>query len=356
MVFSTSKIVSNAKIINNLNSDYVFLDVKNSKIYLSNNKTALQIEVEFSDVKDDENKIFVIGREDFMHICLFTPNIHLSSDYKYKSDDGKIKGKFTSKEDFADTLESVKIMFDNKDSYKEFFTLSDSLYESVSRSSIFVDGENIKNCFRCLDIKDGYSFSSSDFRVYRNKIDVSTNGIIEAEVVRFILSLGIGTKVYNNNDSYLLEKDGIEMYFSTMSDVEYIPVLENAFKNKYESLFEKNSLKFKVEELLKKMDFVTYYAKVNPNNFAYLNYKDGKVFISTNEENSFEIESLGVDIVEDCEELKIPFNALSFLNIIQKLQKNIEEVTIYVSSEDSMKLFLIKFTDEELVILAKINV
>ena len=108
MKFSTKAIKDNLKTICSIGSDYAYIDVSNQKIYFSNEKTTLQLGVTFEDVTDE--KIMVISNNDFIHICSYTDNVNLKSDYSYVADG--VKGKFTKNDSYIDVVESLKVSFD----------------------------------------------------------------------------------------------------------------------------------------------------------------------------------------------------------------------------------------------------
>lgn len=351
MKFSTKAIKDNLKTICSIGSDYAYIDVTNHKIYFSNEKTTLQLGVTFEDVTDEN--VMAISNNDFIHICSYTDNVNLKSDYSYVADG--VKGKFTKNDSYVDVVESLKVSFEQKDTYTPMFTINEDILRNISKASIFVDDSSIKIESRHLHIKDGYIFSSSNNRVYLGKIENVSDTIISSEVIKNIFAMGIGTEVFNNDDSYLLIKDNVQIYICANRDVQYLPVLEERFKSKCDDVYNTTRIEFDTKELLDKLTFMSFYAKNSPQNVTYLSYKDGKATISCSENSIVDVETVSVEEEDLDMEYKLPFNCLSIIEILNKLAKDKERVSIYASKNNDAKLFIIKLSDDESTILAKIN-
>lgn len=356
MKFKTEIIRNNLKICSSL-GDFVFLDVENNNVYLSSDNQAVQLGIEFENIKDDEKKVFVISKDDFLHICSFTEEITLNAKYQYVG--GVAKGKFEHNETFIDVLDSIKIMFEQQDSYESMFTLDTVIMDKISRGSIFVNPDDSKAMQRNLNIKDGKIFSTSLYRMYFGDIgEVTTDAIIPSEVVKFLLQLGVGAELKNNSDSFLLTKDNISMYFSTMQNVEFLPVLEESFQSRLLPIFDTNAITFEIKDLITKLNFINFYAKNTPNNLAFLKVSDdGQALLSTNDENSVEVDTVEIKKIEDNDdEFSLPFDSLSLQNILTKLSKGgNDNVTVYASRDNGTKLFVLSFSESEKVIMSKIN-
>lgn len=350
MVFETNDLRKYSKTIGLLNTDYVYLDVPNSKIYIADDKTAIEVDVKFRDVSDDENKVFVISKMDFMHVVNFTLSLYMNSKYQYTSETNQIKGKFENSNDESDVVDSIKLMFDEKNAYNEFCTFDEDFIEKLMRAFVFVDVDNLKTDFRYIDIKDGYIFSSSKMRIYKNKLNVINDGLIDGNFIKFFMQFGVGTKLYNKENSYLLKSDNISIYLSTMNDVNYLPVLEENFKPRYERLFDENWAEFSCKDTLNKLNYIYFYAKNNPNSLINFTLTKDKCVISSLA-NEIELPIISSSIEK---EIIIPCDSSALVTIFEKIKS--KNFKIYFSSDEEYKLFSLRFNEDELVILAKINV
>lgn len=351
MKFSTIEIKNNLKSICSVGSDYVYIDVANQKIYFSNEHTTLRLNVPFEDVTDE--KVFVISNNDFIHICSFADNVELKSDYSYIA--GVAKGKFTKNDDFIDVLDSLKVAFEQKDEYTPMFTVDENILKTFNKASIYIDENAININSRYLHIKDGYIFSSSSNRIYLGKIENVSDTIISNEVIKNIFTMGIGTQLFNNSDSYLLIKDNVEIYVCSNRDVDYLPVLEEKFKSKCDDVMNTTEIVVDVAEFMNKLTFMSFYAKNSPSNVIFLNYHDGKASLSCSENNIVDIKIEKINEEHLDAEYRLPFNCTNVMDILSKLAKDKTTVSIFASKDSSKKLFIIKLSDEEETILTKIN-
>lgn len=353
MKFKTDAIISNQKIMANL-GDFVYLDVDNNKLYMASDNQALMLKINFEDATESE-KVFVISKAEFLHIAQFAEEIELNSDYSFIAGDSK--GKFDRNENYFEVLDSIRVMFSQSDSYESLFEVDDNLLKLLTRGSIFVNAEDSREISQNLDIQNGYIFSSSLYRVYLNTFPMPIEGIIHASILKFIFQLGLGTKVSKNRDSFLLENTDVSLYFSSMREVSFLPILSEKFQNGFKNLLEKTKITFNLEELKRKLDFVSFYARKKPSGLTYLNIgADGKVRLLVDENNAVEVETVEIQSGADEGEFNLPFNSISLLEIISKLMKDHENVSLYASTDNSTsKLFLLTFGETETVILSKIN-
>lgn len=351
MRFSTVAIKQNLKTILSAESDFIYLDVGENKMYFSTDSQALCLDLRFEDVTDE--KVFVISKSDFLHIASFVDEIELKSNYKYKA--GPCKGSFSKNENYVSALDSIKVMFSHSDDYETLFKVDSEILELISRGSIFVNPEDSRTQCQNLDIQDGNIFSSSMFRIYINKFPIDGEGIIHHNVLKFILQLGEGTIVKKNSDSFLLVNEGIAMYFSSLRSETFLPILSEKFQNSYKAVFDTTKIVFSLRELKSKLEFISFYAKKKPSALTHLEIKDGKVSFSVSEENTVNVEAEEIGEFEGSE-FVIPFNSVSMLEIISKLSKGVEKVSLYAKGDDSMMIFVLSFSENENVVLSKIKV
>lgn len=354
MRFKTSAIQQNIKTVTNMESDFVYLDVKENKMYLSSENQALQLQVDFEEVTDEE--VFVISKADFLHIATFAEEIELKSDYTFKA--GNSKGKFEQNENYVEVLDSIKVMFTQSAGYFVLFDVDEKIMNLLTRGGIFVRPEDTKVQCQNLNIQQGYVFSSSVFRIYVNTFPIEADGIIHADVLKFILQLGEGTSVKKNNDSFLLEKEGIALYFSSLRSVDFLPVLSEKFQEKYKAVFGTTKITFALKELQSKLEFISFYARKNPSALTFLNIEDERVTLSVNKTSDVSVDVDSIEYIEKSDkEFQLPFNSITMLEIISKLGKGIDKVTLYASKDnDNSKLFVLSFGETENVILTKINI
>lgn len=357
MKFKTSAIKQNIRTISNLSTaDFVFLDVKENKMYLSSEKVALRVDIDFEDVTDE--KIFVIGKADFLHIAGFADEIELKSDYTFRAGDSK--GKFDRNENYLEVLDSIKVMFSQSDGYNTLFEVNDEIMNLLNRGSIFVKPDDNRVQCQNLNIQGGYIFSSSVYRIYLNTFPIKdAEAIIHSDVLKFILQLGTGTKIKKNLDSFLLENDSVALYFSSLRSVDFLPILSEKFQNGYSRVFNTTKLSFSLTELKNKLEFISFYAKSNPSALTYLNIDGDRVTLSVSKDNEVGVEVDSIEYIEEQMKGKfsLPFNSIAMLEILSKLSKGVEKVELYASKDnDNSKLFILSFGNDEAVVLSKINI
>lgn len=351
MKFETAKIKENLKTINCIDTDVIYLDVKSGKMYLSSSNTAMEMKIEFSDVTDED--VFVLNKTDFLHIVQYADVIVLKSDYSYIAN--MAKGKFDHNDSYKDVVESIKINFDNSSSYEDLFEITEDNYEKIVNGSIFVKTSDIDKSNRFLNIQNGYVFSSSEYRIYMNKIDIPTNSLIHGDILQNIFAMGVGTKIKSNEDSILITKDDMSVYYSTMKDVEFLPLLSERFQNRINGIMNDVSMiKFNTDEFVNKLKFIDFYSKNNPNNLVCLKEDNGKFKLVANENSSIEIEVIESEYKEEGE-FDLPFNSNSVLDMLLKVGKNYKEFTLHASKDNSNKLFIFEFGDER-TIFTKLNI
>ena len=362
MKISIKSFLENLKSITNVVADFIYIDCngEDNAFYVSTDMQAIKIPLDISEIKDDEKKVYVINKTEFLHLVTYVKEyIVLNSDYSYKSDDGQIKGKFEKNEGFEDELESRKILFDNEDEYEEFMEVTPSIMSAITSGSIFVAPDSIKPSERFLDIQNSKVFSYSNFKIYMNDIDVDKEGLFSSEIVKSIQSLGVGTIVKSNKDSYFVTnaQRSIFEYFSTPNDVDFHPLFAESFQNKLNETKTFNRIEFDIAELKTKLDYISFYANKNPNSMCFLKImKDGKFFIST-DENTFVELNVDVNKTEKFDEMSVPIDCSALQMITSKVGKDCEKLNMFVSNEATKKLIVIIFGDtNETVILAKINV
>ena len=351
MKFETSKIKANLKTINCIDTDIIYLDVDSSKMYLSSSNTAMEMVLKFEDVTDE--KVFVLNKTDFLHIVQYADVIELKSDYSYKAN--VAKGKFEHNDSFEDVIESIKVNFENSSSYKDLFEVTDEVYEKLVNGSIFVKPSDVNASNRFLNIQNGYVFSSSDYRIYLNKVDIDTDSLIHGDILQTIFVLGNGTKIKSNDDSIFITKDDVSIYYSTMRDVDFLPVLSEKFQTRINGIMnDVSTIKFNTNEFVEKLKFIDFYSKNNPNSLVCLKDENGKLKLVASENATIEVENIGVEFKEEGE-FNLPFSSDLVLDMLLKVGKNSEEFTLHASKDNSNKLFIFDFGDEK-TIFTKLNV
>lgn len=362
MKIAIKSFLENLKSITNVVADFIFIDCSTDDyaFYVSTDMMAIKIPLDVSDIKDDEKKVYVINKVEFMHLVTYVKDyIVLNSDYTYVSADGQIKGKFEKNEGYEDDLESRKVLFDNENEYEEFMEVTPSIMTSITSGSIFVSPDSIKPSERFMDIQNSKVFSYSNFKIYLNDIDVPKEGLFSNEIIKAIQSLGVGTIVKSNKDSYFVTnaQKSIFEYFSTPNDVDFHPLFAEGFQKKLNETKTFNKIQFNIVELKNKLDYISFYANKNPNNMCFLKMtQDGKFYISTDDNTFVEI-SAEVVKNEEFDEMSVPLDCSALQMITSKVGHDCEVMNMYMSNDSSKKLITIVFGNtNETVILAKINV
>ena len=362
MKIYSKALMENLKAISGIVCDFVYLDTtdpSNYALYISTDVQAVKVPLEITDVADDESKVYVINKIEFCHLVPYVNEyLVLNGDYSYNTNNGAFKGKFESNSAYEGELESRKSIFDNEDSYTDFAEITPTVFQNIMSGSIFVAPDSVKPSEKFLDIKDGKVFSYSKMRIYINDIAVENEGLLSNEVIKSIQSLGIGTIIKKNDESLLLTNPqrSIFEYFSTPNNVEFHPVLEDKFKGKIEQVKTFNKITVNIEELRSKLDYISFYSSRNPNSLTNLIVEDGKVHLSSDENTKVELPIVEMNKTEEFETMSVPFDCSSMQLICSKVGKDCENLSWFVSSEESNKLMLVQFGDsEETVIIAKLN-
>lgn len=350
MKFKSENLIKNLKLISI--GDFCYLDVPNNFIYFADDKSAIRIRTVFEDVKDE--KLFVISRADFLHIISFSNEIELKSNYTYKA--GSAKGKIEHNSNFDSVLESITVHFDQSDSYEQICTINNSILTAFSRAGIFVSDNSNKEMEKYLNIKNGYIFSSSNYRIYKNTFsEFEKESLFSFELLKFIHIMGEGTVVKKNETSYFLEGKDLSVYLTFKNRVDFLPLFEQRISEKIASVFNTIKIELNTKEFLKALSFINFYTKSHPSNLALLTIGEKSLTLSSVTNNSIDVDCEVVERIEKVENKgKIAFNSISLQNIVSKLGDT-EKFTIYVSEDDENKLFILKFSENENVILTKIN-
>lgn len=355
-------IMENLKSVTSVNADFIFIDCTDSKnyaFYVSTDTQATKIPLYITDVADDEKQIYVINKSEFTHFVPYVNEFfNLKSDYSYNANDNAFNGIFEKNVEFSEELKSRKSLFDHEDDYAPFMEVTPLILSGLTSGCIFVKPDSIKSAERYLDIQNKKVFSYSDMKIYLNDIEVPSDGILSNDVVKALQSLGVGAVVKNNRDSYLLTnaQRSIFEYFSNPNDVDYHPVLSEPFQEKIANVKKFNCFTFNIEELRSKLDYISFYTLKNPNEMGFLNYENGKVLLSSDENTFVEVPLVEVKATEEFEKMSVPLNCSTLQLITSKVGKESENLNMYVSSIESNKLIVITFGDSnETVIIAKLN-
>lgn len=362
MKINVRPFIENLKSINAVIADFVYIDCDSDEFafYMSTDTQAMKIPLEITDIKDDEKKVYVINKNEFVHLMGYAKEfIELDGDYSYNANDSQIKGKFEKNENYADELESRKILFDNEDDYDEFMEVTPSIMSSITRGSIFVAPDSIKKAERFLDIQNKKVFSYSNYRIYIDDINIDKQGLLSDEVIKSVQSLGVGTIVKSNKESYLVTnaQRSIFEYFAVPNDVDFHPFFMEGFQKKLSDTKTFNRIKFNITELKSKLDYISYYANKNSNQMCFFKTYGDKILISDGDINSIEINDSEIEKTEEFEEMSVPLNCGTLQLMTSKVGKDAESLTMYVSNKNENKLVVIVFGDSnETVILAKLNI
>lgn len=353
MRFNTEIFRKYAKVFSNLDGELVFLEPTENKVYTNGTLQSVVFNCIFDDVKDDEKKVYAVDKKDFMHTVEFSEVLDMRSDYSYNDDKKTIKGTFKAYEDDADRLKYIKDVFANESNFKKSFESSEEMFRLLNRASIFVNPTDIKVSFRNLNIKNKYISSSSDYRCYVSPIDVDGEFLISADTLKFISIFGKDVQVFNNEtQEYLLKFEDGMMYFNAPTELDYLPI-DGKFQQSYSSVMNKTIIKVNPKELIDKLGFISYYASTTPSTCVILKNMGDEVILCVGETSTV----LDVTSIESSEdgELILPFNSNALMNVVSKLATD-DDITISVSKDSMMKLFVLNFTENENIIFAKLNI
>jgi hypothetical protein len=360
MRISVKPFLENLKSVSNVVSDFVYIDCadeNNHAFYVSTDTQAMKIPLDITNILDNEKKVYVINKSEFLHIISYAKeDMLLNSEYEYNVND-VFKGKFSKNEDYADELPSRKVLFDNENEYTMFMEVTPSILKGISSGSIFVEPDSIKASERFLDIQNSKVFSYSSFRIYMDNIAVEGEGILSNEVIKSIESMGAGAIVLRNKMSYLITnaQRSIFEYFSIPNDVDIHPLFSEKFQNSLNKTKGFNAITFNVDEFKSKLEYISFYCNKTKNHMCFLKATDSEFSLSIDESMvSFSAE---MRKTEEFDEMSVPLDSSTLQLIVSKIGKDCEKLTMYVSSETSNKLVMFVFGDsDETVVMSKINV
>lgn len=355
MIIHTSSIKKYSKVIasipDTLISDFVYIDVENQKLYVSNKTTAASLSITIEDINDDENMVFVIPKSSFLHIVNTSPTIHINNKYEYIA--GDIHGTFDFNENLLKAFSSISTMFDLNEEYSGVISCDDDMISLLKRAFVYVkpDDSNMSNTG--IHIHDALISSSSVFRIYVNKILSDIDTFIPTHVCKFIFDLGTNTVVKVYNKLFLINNEELTIITNGVNSVSHLPINEDKFINMISNIRDNGfSIKFPVDILSFKVDFMMFFAKKNTNNLTKLKYsvEDKKLFFIVDKNETYmNIEIPGLN--ED-QEINIDLSILK--DILNKVISSDQEF-ITMSFTSSNAMMLIDTIDNEYIVFAKIN-
>lgn len=356
MTFDTFKIRHYFKTISNFDTNVVFIDTVKKALIVSSNTEAMMLSLDIKTDKEDNQSLFVFEKQDFLHAIKYINCITIDDEYNYKGEGVLGKFKKDSNEYTSEIVQLTCDCFNHKEKFELIKTFEGNLLQQLLKSFIFVAPDSTRELEQYVYIKDNKIFSTSDTRVYLNTLCEQVNNvIINGKAIKFLSSLtDNGFSLYKDNKNIMIENSDLMLFF-TGDTIEYPPVLEQKFEEKYKSLFSDVSVTFNnKQEVVDKLDYMTHFSKELPNNFIdiEIDKTNNKVIFSALE-NKIEVTDVTINNI-DCETLNFKFNQSQFLNIIKTLSK--EQFTIYLNKDESRKLVVISFNNnEEIAIVAKIN-
>ena len=353
MRFNTEIFRKYNKVFSNLDGGLIFLEPTENKVYANGIIQSVVLNCTFEDVKDDEKKVYAIDKKDFMHTVEFSETLNMKSDYSYEDDKHTIKGTFKAYEDDASRLNHIKNVFVNEDNFQKSFESSEEMFRLLNRASIFVNPTDIKVSFRNLNIKNKYISASSDYKCYVSPIDIDGEFLISADTLKFISIFGKDVEIFKNeSQEYLLKFEDGMMYFNAPTELDYLPI-DGKFQQSYSSVMNKTVIKVNPKELIDKLGFISYYASSVPSSCVILKNEGDKILLCVGDTST----TLDVTSIESSEEgdLILPFNSNALINVISKLATD-DDITISVSKDSMLKLFVLNFVENENIIFAKLNI
>lgn len=348
MLFKTSILNANAKILNGISNpldDFLFLDVKENQIYFEALNVIIAIPAVLENKENFGKPYLILSKSELLHISKFEEEIEINEKFVYQ---GKIlKGTLKTSSEQINS-QYINSLFNNFDG-EELFTLNENNLALIEKASLFLDKEAHTLAFQCIHFKDRTISSSSMGRIYCSPSNIEEEGILHTTMVKFLLLLGVETKVLKGKKSFQMIKNGVRILFNSLINTDFIPVTSDKFINIIDYLKSSNKIILNKKTLAEKLNILNYYAKSKKNNMTLFQLKENKIFLSV-DENSVELENLNEKILEENDDISFNFN-LSFLDsIITNIFKNEEKIIIYENYEKNVILLNLEKSEENIII------
>ncbi len=353
MIIKTNSVKSASKILGMIPStpldDFVFLDPQEKRAYISNRSTACYIDMEIDDVTD-EDSVMVIDRSMFQHLISAGDELTITKDYKYSV--GPHRGFIEHNETLLDTLDSIKVTFDSDD-YSLKLTLDNSLLHKVVKASCFVNPDDNNMAQRGVHILDKKISSASMYRIYVDAIETDTELFLQHDILKFLFELGENTSILKHDvrKTIKLQNNNVCMIFTSVLNVTPLMINSEKFNNSISTLKNSTQVKLDVKTVLPKVEFMTFFSKKNVNNLSTLKFDkvNNEMYIIVGENNT----NCECSITSENQEVEFNYDNSVLKDVLTKINKDVSEVMLYCSPESNV--FMIEFTEEQFVVLAKIK-
>lgn len=327
--------------------DFVFIDAKSKYLYISNKDTACKVELDIENVVDES--ILVIDRSMFQHLINSADEITLTSDYHYTI--GQFSGIIEHNDILIESLDAIKSYF-NEDTFDLLFTVDSTILDKLTKANYFVNPDDNNYAQRGIHIIDKKVASSSLFRMYVDSIDIESENplFIQYDILKFIFELGINTSILKNDNLIKIINGNTEIVFTAINKVTPLAISAEKFVNSITELRNNNSIQIDVNTILPKIDFMLFFSRNNNNNLSTLCIdadNTAKIIVGEN------VAKFTCEASLKEENIKFNYDNNTLKEVLTKINKNVEKVKLFTSSTSN--IFLIEFTEEQYVVLAKIK-
>jgi hypothetical protein len=354
MVIKTSELKSVSKVLGMIPTtpldDFVFIEPSEQRLYIANKETACRVDLNIENLSEEESTM-VIDRAMFQHLINAADELTITKDYHYSA--GQYSGYLEHNETLLESLDSIKSVFNTED-FELLFTTNDTILGKMSKASLFVNPDDNNMSQRGLHIIDKKISASSLFRIYTDEIDVETKEplFLQHDVTKFIFELGDNTSILKNDRIIKVVNNNVEIMFTSILKVTPLMITSEKFVNSINDLRSKTNIKIDVKSILPKIDFMSFFSKKNANNLSTIKVDiDNNILYIMVGENKTEVPCSSTS---ELKEVEFNYDNLVLKDVLTKVNKDVSEVTMYVSNESN--IFLVEFSKEQFVVLAKIKV
>lgn len=286
-----------------------------------------------------------VSREDFLHLMSLVDEVEIDDNGNYSTNN--IKGKLNINPNY-NVYDGLTDSFDTTD--MKSFKNTENVTKSLKKTSVFTNPGDPNPSFRMANIKDGKSYSSSNYRMFITDIDVKDEFLIGDEPLKFILSESNAT-IYLNKSNTIVKTDYDEFCFRNNINATPLPMLEDKIKNTFETLMESNFFKISKENLKSVVNFLTYYAKSSENAI-----KNNGIIINGDGNNIKA--SVGVNsIVLNVE--SVPSESFSLplsIDPITTILSSIDSENYSIFYNENIKIILIVTDCNDKIAISKVNI
>lgn len=331
--------------------DFVYLEPKEKKLYMSNKNIACLINIDIDDVQEQDTTM-VIDRGMFQHLISAGEELILDNKYNYKISD--ISGVIEHNDILIDSVQSIKTIF-SSNNFELKLVLDTMKMNKLVMASYFVNPMDTNYAQRGVHIFTDTIASSSLFRIYIDSFESEYSMFLQHDILKFIFEIGENTSILQNEQtkSIKITNTDIEIIFTSITNVSPLPINSEKFVNTISSLKQDTKVMVNINSFLDKINFMQFFAKKNINNLSLctIDKVNNQLSITVGNNNTH-VSCKGIESSK--ETLEFYYDNAMVGDILNKIGKGKDTVTLYCSEEHN--IYILSFNDNQFVALSKIKI